>query len=223
MNRINNAADGGNRQIQPRDFSFLSEADQFLEKAMVSLVWKLHGYGSPQQGKAVVFSGMEMDWGGASTSDLTMGVTEGLFVYEDRIWSFPGWYWWKNGHISNLSAGGLSLPSYYSEVSNLCAVFKRNTRDGSYDMDAEPSPVYHDNGGSNLQDMYVHTFNDCEAGVFNCNPNIFSQFPYHPPQPDELYMSDFERMGGGDLQTDISQMQQAVETAIGNGGMVPRY
>lgn len=157
MNRINNNADGGNRQIQPRDFSFLSEADQMLEKAIIGMALLQAGY--PDGSKPVVIAGcyVEGEPDQSNTAVENFRVTPGIIAWKDRLWEFPGVVYYENG------VNQTSVTVMFSHT--IAVDFETNARDSSFDVDAAPSPVYRDSGNNNLQDMYVHTSNNCKIGA----------------------------------------------------------
>ena len=151
MNRINNNADGGNRQIQPRDFSFLSEADQFLEKTIVAMAYKLFGY-DPDEPFPIVIDGIKLVCSDNGTAVENLYLTHGLFVFVNKIWSFPGFVWYKDFNCEHrvFSQGtqqNLVGDAFYYELKTKIA---------------PPSPVWRDDNGNNMQDMDVHEVDVCD-------------------------------------------------------------
>lgn len=144
MNTINNSADNGNRQIQPRDFSFLSEADQMLQTAVVNVLFRCWG---KDNSDAICVSGMEISaYLNINNTVEHMSIAPGIVAYKGVLFEFEGYVFYDNGQM-------------IQEYNNHIHYLDFQHQGLSYNKIAEPSPVYRSVGGNNIQDVECHQKN----------------------------------------------------------------
>lgn len=116
MNHIDNSADNIPRQVVPRDFSFLSEADQQIVQGLYGFMETLSGC----TGCAFILQGMKVS-GIGDGIQADIDITEGTFLYDGKLYHLE-----NPVHLTGLLSG--------RDVSFLLE-----------EQDHEPSPVYDEN------------------------------------------------------------------------------
>lgn len=156
MYRINTSADGGNRQILPRDFSFLSEADGQIVQAFGDFLMNMMDL-HPENGDALILSGCKwelFDMGNQVEELLISPGTiychdqngQGIIVDMDKYIIVQGHRREQGRPILNPFNG--TTPPNISSLFDFEHIYISTAI-----SEVAPSPVY---SSSNAQDVHVH-------------------------------------------------------------------
>ncbi len=116
MNHTDNSADNIPRQVVPRDFSFLSEADQAIVQGLYGLLETV----SACPGCAFILQGMEVSGAGDGTT-ADIDIAPGMFLYDGKLYILE-----NSEHLSGVMSG-------------------QHVRFLLEETDVAPSPVYDEN------------------------------------------------------------------------------
>ncbi len=116
MNHTDNSADNIPRQVVPRDFSFLSEADQVIVQGLYGLLETVSGY----PGCAFILQGMHVSGTGDGLA-ADIDIAPGMFLFDGKLYILE-----NSVHLSGLMSG-------------------RDVHFILEEKDCEPSPVYDEN------------------------------------------------------------------------------